>query len=265
MKVERNLEKLVEYSGEDQIVGSIELELELKKNGHLLKRLARSLIPSMDSAIDGFFPGELIAISGYTKQGKTLLSQSLTKNFTTQQYYPLWFSFEVPTLQFFSQFPDLPNFYVPMKLKAYSIDWVEERILEGFAKKHTRIIFIDHLHFLFDMVRARNTSLEIGQVIRRLKTIAVQNGFIIFVLCHTTKGKSDDTPDYSAIRDSSLISQESDSVFMIGRTPKVGPTAAQIRVEFHRRTGVLEYVIPLHKENGYLVETKKPEDCRRQF
>jgi replicative DNA helicase len=259
MKIEKDLDKLYNYDGEDQIVGSLEHELELKKNGQLLKRMVRSMIPSLDAAIDGFYPGELITISGYTKQGKTLLSQSLTFNFTKQQYFPLWFSFEVPMLQFYSQFPDLPQFYVPMKLKAHSIDWVEERILEGFSKKHTRIIFIDHLHFLFDMVRSKNASLEIGQVIRRLKGIAVQNGFVIFLLCHTTKGKTEETPDYSSIRDSSLISQESDSVFMVGRTPKVGPNDAQMRVEFHRRTGVLEHVIPLHKLNGYLVEKSKEE------
>jgi replicative DNA helicase len=265
MKIERDLEKLKEYEGDDQIIGSMELELRLRKDNMTLKPIVKSLIPGLDRATNGFYPGELIVVSGYTKQGKTLLCQSFTKSFTTQQYYPLWFSFEVPSQQFLSQFPDLPNFYLPMQLKAHSMDWVEERILEGFAKNHTRIIFIDHLHFLFDMARAKNTSLEIGTVIRRLKTIAINNNFVVFLLCHTTKSKTDETPDYSAIRDSGLIAQESDSVFMVARTPKAGDNTAQMRVEFHRRTGVLEQVIPLVKKNGYLVEKIKDQDWHDQF
>jgi replicative DNA helicase len=257
MPVQRDIEKLSRYDGEDQIIGSLEMEIKLKQNSSLYKPIVKSLIPTLDEYIDGFYPGELITISGYTKNGKTLLAQSLTKNFTIQQYFPLWFSFEVPAQQFLSQFNDLPNFYLPMKLRAHSMDWVEERILEGFAKNHTRLIFIDHLHFLFDMARSKNISLEIGQVIRRLKTIAVENSFVIFLLCHTTKGKSDDVPDYSAIRDSGLIAQESDTVFMVARTPKVSQDSAQMRVEFHRRTGVLERVIPLIKINGYLKEREQ--------
>ncbi|MFI5304315.1 MAG: DnaB-like helicase C-terminal domain-containing protein [Nitrospiria bacterium] len=268
MKPERDIEKLKQYDGEDKITGSLNLDLILKTEGDELKPYVHSMIPSLDHATNGFYLGELITVSGYTKQGKTLLCQSLTKNFISQQRFPLWFSFEVPTRQFFSQFPDLPNFYLPMKLRAHSMDWVEERILESFAKFNTRIIFIDHLHFLFDMARSKNVSLEIGQLIRRLKEISNEYGFIVFVLCHTTKSKpGEEAPDYSAIRDSSLISQESDSVFMVARTPKVGENAAQMRVEFHRRTGVLERVIKLVKVNGLLKEDidKKYQDWHDQF
>jgi hypothetical protein len=59
---------------------------------------------------------------------------------------------------------------------------------------------------------------------------------------------------YEAIRDSSFISQESDSVFMIKRTPKDGEDTARMRVEFHRRTGILEKTIDLIKVKGYLAE-----------
>lgn len=137
------------------------------------------------------------------------------------------------------------------------MDWLEARIIESFLKYQTRIVFIDHLHFLFDIARARNTSLEIGSVIRKLKTIAVENSFIIFLLCHTTKGKSDSELSYESIRDSSFVSQESDSVFMIQRTPQKGENAARLSVEFHRRTGVLDKTIDLIKLNGYLREKDK--------
>jgi hypothetical protein len=160
----------------------------------------------------------------------------------------------VPVRQFLSQFPELPLIYMPAKLKAHAMPWIEARIQESFLKYRTRIIFIDHLHYLVDLARMKNPSIEIGQVIRRLKTLAVNNGFVIFLLCHTTKGKSENGLSYESIRDSSFISQESDSVIMIRRIPGDGETAAQMRVEFHRRTGVMEKVINLIKVNGFLQE-----------
>jgi RecA-family ATPase len=215
----------------------------------------RSLIPSLDRAIEDFRDGELVSISGPTKMGKTLLAQTLTVNFSKQGHHSLWFSYEVPIRQFLSQFSgDPPLIYMPAKLKAHALDWMEARIYESFLKYHTRIIFVDHLHYLIDLARMRNPSLEIGQVIRRLKTLAVSGGFIIFLLCHTTKGKSENDLSYESIRDSSFISQESDSVFMIKRTPDKGENAGRLRIEFHRRTGVMEKLVNLVKMDGFLRE-----------
>ena len=249
----KRLENLKDYAGEDQILSSHEMKIKLSENPESIINI-KSLIPSLDVAIDGFRDGELISISGPTKMGKTLLAQSLTVSFAKQQYFSLWFSYEVPVRQFLSQFKELPLIYMPARLKAHAMNWVEDRINESFLKYRTRLIFIDHLHFLFDMARTRNPSIEIGTVVRRLKGIAINGGFVIFLLCHTTKGHSENDLSYESIRDSSFISQESDCVLMIKRTPREGETAARLRVEFHRRTGVLERVIDLVKVNGYLHE-----------
>ena len=250
---EKQQEALREYDEDDRVLSSLELHLKLSKEArkgvHVL-----SLIPSLDRATEGFQEGELVVISGPTKNGKTLLAQSLTMNFVFQQYYPLWFSYEVPAKQFLSQFPDLPNFYMPAKLKAHALTWLEERAMESFLKFHTRIIFIDHLHFVFDMAKTRNPSIEIGTIIRRLKTFAVNNGFIIFLLAHTRKGKADKNFSFEDIRDSSFVAQESDTVFLIGRTPDRGENSSQMKIEFHRRTGCLERVIDLIKIDGFLKE-----------
>lgn len=246
-------EALKDYRGPDQVVSSYELEVELKKKPDSIIRV-KSFIPSLDQAIEDFRDGELIAISGPTKMGKTLLAQSLTVNFCKQNHFPLWFSFEVSARQFLAQFPELPLIYMPAKLKVHAMDWLTDRIQEAFIKYRTRIVFVDHLHYLIDLARLRNPSIEIGQVIRRLKTLAVDGGFIVFLLCHTTKGKSEADLSYESIRDSSFISQESDCVLMIKRTPEHGETTARLRVEFHRRTGTLERVIPLAKRGGYLCE-----------
>ncbi len=257
---EQKLKSLAEYQGEDQVVSSHEMMLKLKAEPESILNL-KSNIPTLDSATEGFREGELITISGPTKMGKTLLAQTLTAAFVKQQYFPLWFSFEVPVRQFLNQFPKLRLIYLPSRLKAHVLPWFEERVQESFEKYHTRIIFIDHLHYLIDLARIRNPSIEIGQIIRRLKTLAVSGQYLIFLLCHTTKGASEADVSYESIRDSSFISQESDSVLMVKRKPtEKDPYAARVRVEFHRRTGVLEKVVSLTKLNGYLVETQEDED-----
>ena len=193
-------------------------------------------------------------LGNFTVTHNTLLAQTFTYNFSRQGQPPLWFSFEVPARQFLSQFSDLPLIYMPGKLKARAMDWFEDRVYESFAKFNTRIIFIDHLHFLVDMAKQGQMSIEIGTIIRKLKTMAVEGNFVIFLLCHTKMGRHDGTLSYESIRDSSFISQESDSVIMVQRKPDIADNAARARIEFHRRTGVMERVVELVKIGNYLKE-----------
>ncbi|MCK9276386.1 MAG: hypothetical protein M0P57_15010 [Syntrophales bacterium] len=254
---------LAAYAGEDRIISSIEMRQSFKKKDHQLT--IKGKIPSLDSFLDGFVPGELIAISGITKNGKTLFSQTLTKNFYESQVFSLWFTYELPARQFLSCFPDMPLLYLPKTLKTANMDWVEERIRESFLKYATRVVFIDHLHYLFDMARARNVSLEIGTVVRRLKTIAVKNELIIFLMCHTTKpGKDVDNMGFEGIRDSSVVAQESDVVLMVQRKPELGSDVARLGIEFSRRTGVMKQEVWLQKIGGYLRETTKRDEAEPQ-
>src|SRR3990170_482712 len=252
-------ESLKGYNGEDRVISSHEMKLALDSRPEAVIRV-KSLIPSLDRYIEDFRDGELITISGPTKNGKTLLAQTLTVNFAKQGQPALWFTYEVPTRQFLSQFSELPMIYMPAKLKAHALDWLEDRIIESFEKYHTMIVFIDHLHYLVDMARMKSPSLEIGTVVRRLKGIAVNNELLVFLLCHTTKGSRGDADlSYESIRDSSFVSQESDSVLMIKRAPEKGENAARLRVEFHRRTGVMEKVVDLVKTGGCLFEASPAE------
>src|SRR3972149_9908568 len=126
---------LAEYDGEDQVLSSQEIALRLKEQPEFLLDV-KSNIPSLDAAVDGFREGELVVISGPTKQGKTLLAQSLTVAFHKQQYYPLWFSFEVPYRQFLNQFHVVPLIYMPATLKPHALDWFKDRVHESFEKYH---------------------------------------------------------------------------------------------------------------------------------
>ncbi len=259
---EKQRASLHDYQGEDRVLSSHELSLELSETPDSILNL-KSYLPSLDAEVGGFRDGELNVISGPTKNGKTLFAQTLTAAFIRQQHFPLWFSFEVPARQFLSQFPESPLIYLPRQLKSHAINWFEERVRESFEKYHTRIIFCDHLHYLIDLARLRNPSIEIGQIIRRLKTLAVQGNFLVFLLCHTKMGASEGNLSYESIRDSSFVSQESDSVLMIKRTPDLGENTARLRVEFHRRTGCLEKIVELQKVNGLLQEVERHYEDRK--
>ena len=248
-----NQDSFGNYEGDDKVVTSFELRDKLlgEKSNPFIN--VKSLIPGIDYACEGFQDGELIIISGPTKQGKTLLAQSFTDSFARQRQHACWFSYEVPARQFLNQFPILPLFYLPQKNTAQDFNWFMERCIESHCKYNTRIFFIDHLHFLVDMARVSHPSLEIGAIVRRIKRFAVENDFIIFLLAHIKKNESDDIT-YRDLRDSSFIAQDSDTVIMIKRTPNEGQTRAKARVEFHRRTGIFEYVVYLNKIHGLLKE-----------
>ena len=239
-----------------RIISSLEMAHELDQIEEMETKIM-SNFSSLDKATDGFVGGELIVISGPTKNGKTLFAQSLTNEFTKQNSFPLWFSYEVTPKYFFRAFPELPLFYLPRRLKMNALDWVIMKCLESFRQYHTRIIFIDHLHYLFDIARVKSPSIEIGTVIRNLKMLSVKMGFIVFLICHTKKNqKEDEKLSYDSIRDSSFVSQESDCVLMIARDYKI-ENKAWLSIEFHRRTGVLHKKIPLMKIDGYLRELEK--------
>ena len=217
----------------------------------------------IDDACGGWRPGELYVVTGFTKCGKTLFCKSLTKHMHDQQEFPLWFSYEETEEQFLSGFPNMSEgliFYMPRHIKPNSIKWMFDRIEEAIKLYNVRMVFIDHLHYLFDMSMLRNPSLAIGDYVRKIKRFAVQYNITIFLVCHTTKAKVDSEDDisYTSIRDSSFIAQESDCVFFVHRRTVsdgiVRATEAFVKVEFHRRTGAYGEIVRMVKGEHYLRE-----------
>ena len=255
-------QELLEYDGSDKIISSKEALEQIQQIKESLYKFY-SKIPSLDKYTDGFEAGELIIISGPTKHGKSTLSFTLTRNFERQDIKCLWFQFEIPIRQFITKFPDLPLFYLPNKLKDKDIEWVKDRILEGIVKYNTRIVFIDHLHYLIDIYKTRDASIDIGRVIRDLKRFAVDNNIVIFVMAHTTKVRLDSIPTEENVRDSSFIPQEADSTFMIWRESKRRKNNIEytgntfLLVLNHRRTGVMMKAVKLVFNNGYLFELEE--------
>jgi replicative DNA helicase len=255
------LEKeLAEYKGEDQVVAAQDLYRKLKDISNMRPEgFMKSNFPTMDNLIHGFWGGELTVISGPTKMGKTTLAQTLTVEFAEQDKSGIWFTYEVPALQFLDYFPALPAFYMPSQLRSNALDWLYKRVYEAKLKFGLDYAFIDHLHYLIDMNR-HNISIEIGHVMRFLKKMAIAMNIHIFLIAHLEKIRLDNEPDETNLRDSSFVGQECDNCFMIWRKRSSEYNEAVVKIVLNRRFGVMGKKFTVMKIDKFLREVDKTYD-----
>jgi replicative DNA helicase len=260
-------DELLEYNGPDKIISSYEISEIIKaKSDDDIYFLSK--IPKLDKLTQGFLPGEVVAMSGRTGMGKTSFCQTLTYNYALQNIPCLWFTYEIPVKYFLQKFPDLPLFYLPERLIETNLAWVEKRIIEAKAKYETKVIFLDHLHYLIPISQQANISILIGGVMRELKKMAIRHEVLIFIIAHTAKVKFDEKPGLESIRDSSFVAQESDFVLMIDRkdvdteNPEVNDSKkSKLRVLKNRRNGQRGCIMLQYVNNIFIeIENEKPED-----
>lgn len=217
--------KLKIYTGIDRVILAEEKKIELEE-ARLTKPLfsARTQIPGLDECVDGFRRGQLVVVSGPPKQGKTLLCQNFTKRFTEQKLRCLWFSYEVGYEELFEKFPmELLDFYIPNQLQSGNLEWIETKIIESKVKYATDVVFIDHLDFLRDTRILSgvsfNLSSYIGGIVQKLKSIAIEQNILTFLMSHIRKNQwtTNDLPSSEELRDSGQIAQLADIVIMIVR------------------------------------------------
>lgn len=185
-------------------------------------------IDIFDHAMDGGVrEGELIIVSGPTGQGKTTFLQNLTVNYHKLEVPTIWFTYEMDPWYLKEKFVDMGQdkhllTYAPTDDLEGKLQFIEDRIIEGNEDYLTKIVFIDHLHYLIplDNSMSSNVSLAVGGIVRELKRMAIRTKSIIFLVAHTKKIYQDEKLDLSSIRDSSLIVQEADYVFLVERLKK---------------------------------------------
>lgn len=244
---------------EDEVISSEEL-YKILSDRQTKSIFIKTKFPSLNTLINGFCGGELIVTSGLTGNGKTLLYQTFTHDFAEQGTQALWFTYEVPALQFLKQFGEpIPHFFMPRILRDKSMEWIFLKICEAKDRFGVSAIFIDHLHFLADIMMSRNPSLEIGQVMRTLKRWALELEIIIFIIAHTRKILPDKELGSGDTRDSSFIEQEADKVFYIWRRLDI-ENEAVLKVTKDRSTGVMDKKIRLIKSGRYLAELAQSKD-----
>src|SRR3990167_536816 len=148
-------EELFNYAGEDRMIASDELKIEIDNKAEDSFALTTQF-SALDSAFKGFKPGNLIVVAGHTEHGKTELCADFATHFTQNRNKIVWFNFETSQRQLLDRFTrkaegiDFPVFYLPRR-KENSFNWFLKRIREAILKFQPKVIFIDNLAGLIEM------------------------------------------------------------------------------------------------------------------
>lgn len=213
------------YAGDDRIISSHELRDEIKERPKSGFKLLTHLT-ALNDMFDGFREGNLVVVSGHSGDGKTMFCQNLTKNFALENIDTLWFTYEMTEDEFLERYGDsVPIFYLPREHRN-SATWFRIKIREAVLKHpNTKVVFIDHLHFLIGMKdltnNISNLSTYLGMLTQELKLIAIEYKIIFFLIVHPKKADNTQTLSLEDVgRDSSFIIQNADAVLTIWRERK---------------------------------------------
>lgn len=270
--------RLATYEGEDRMVSSLELSEELDKTEDSNFIVATG-IDSLDKLHDGGIEaGEVWIFTGPSGEGKTTITMTITQNMAERGVKTAWFTLEVTPRQFIKKMKSragtVPLFYLPNENKDPVVGWIEERIIEAKVKFDCKVIFIDHLQQIFSMARMENPnanlSWEVGDLMAKIKSIAVMHDIAICLIVHTKDDPSGSSrePRKEDIRDSGLVQRLADTIVMIWRVPnddelknsrrkviESDDAKAKVRIVKNRRTGTLGTWFMYHKSH-YLEEVK---------
>lgn len=259
--------KLYEYQGDDRIISSYDLKKELDQT-ESSSFVYQTGVNNIDRILSGVEAGELIVVSGPTGNGKTSILIDITKNIGNITPCA-WFTLEVTQRQFIHKFgSDLPLFYTPAKNTENNIQWLIERIIEAKVKHNVKMIFVDHLHQIFsvDKFNGKNLSLELGDIVAKIKQIAIEYNLVIWLIAHSTDHKETSTrePKMVDVRDSGMIIRLADIVMGVWRVPnsfngEEGTVAeineddvrSKIRIWKNRRTGKLGHFMMDYVEGRF--------------
>lgn len=248
------------YSGEDEL-GDREYFLEQMKSSKVEPVLSTSF-SDLDAILGGFSEQQLIVVSAATKSGKTSFCMDMTTKMSDQ--HPLWLPFEESISELYQKFLDRkeepPILFAPKKMDVNKLKWIEKKIIEAKAKYDSKIVFIDHLHFIVPF-REERQDLAIGEAMRELKRMAREWKIIIILIAHLKKTRVTEQPTLEDLRDSSFIAQEADTVIMLYRKAtrlKTGEIEitndVNVSVQANRRTGKTGNVKMVFKD-GHFVQT----------
>lgn len=242
-------EVMSSYAGEYELVWSDELLKDLENKPQV--KLHPTKLKLLDEAIGGLKEQQLITIGADTGHGKTTMGLFMVEQYA--ELNPLVIPLEQSNEELIQQRKDngysIPRFLSPKSLAdRVTVEWIEERVVEGIAKHNTKFVLIDHLGYINDFgtkgeFRGENTAYRIGQVMKGLKNIAKKWNVIIVLLVHISQHDEGKPPSREDIKNSSDIAQESDMVILLWRKNtlkkkvRIYENKTLLSVQKNRRTG----------------------------
>lgn len=258
-QLERVKEIARKYKGEDEVISSYELVEKVQLRKDELKIM--SDWSGLDRILSGFRLKQLVTISAATKSGKTSFCIDLTMRI--KEHSPLWLPFEEGAEELIQKFVERdeepPLFFTPENITGNTLLWVEKKIIESIAKYNTKVVFIDHLHFIIPFTAERQ-DLAIGRAMRTLKHLSKKWNICIFIIAHLKKTRLESQPGLEDLRDSSFVAQESDTVIMLYRQQKrdkgqiIITDNVNLSVQANRRTGKTGNVKMVFKDGHFYEE-----------
>jgi len=211
------------YEGEYQLIWSDDLLKQIQDRPK--KPMYKTGIDGLDEIIGGFREQQLITVGAHSKHGKTTFGVWLLEKMA--QLNPVMIPLEQSNEEIVEQRSEngytVPRFLSPTRLASQlTVDWIEERIIEGIAKHNTKFVLIDHLGYIDNFgpdgkYKRENLAYRIGEVMRALKGIAKRWNVVIVLLVHISQKDESKPPTLEDIKNSSDILQESDMVIMLWR------------------------------------------------
>lgn len=247
--LQRLQDVLAQYDGEYRLVWSDDILKKVQEQPQ--KPMHTTGLRSLDNVIGGFRDQQLVSLFAHTKHGKTQMGLFLMGQLERLQpvMIPLEQSAEEIVEQRHSNGYSIPKFLAPERLAAQvTVDWIEERVVEGIAKYNTKLALIDHLGYIDDMgkdgeYRKENHAYRLEKIMKALKTIAKRWNVVILLLVHISQSDEGKPPTLADIKGSSSIAQESDLVVSIWRKNelknkvRVYSNLAMLAVQANRRNG----------------------------
>jgi replicative DNA helicase len=214
---------------------------DLKKKG---KRLGIPYgLPTLDNALGGIFPHELVTILGWTNKGKSTLCRVIAYNMWLQGYSPQYFSLEMGDDEILREFDALGAKLDRQKMKQLDLspeqmaNWRE--FAASMSEKACDISIIDPYHkitpdyvyaemlrhkpsvAIIDYVglmrpngvsRGVNRYAQLVEITQDLKWIARSLRIPIIMAAQTSRAAAKDGADLENIADGISIGQDSDTV-----------------------------------------------------
>lgn len=213
-------EVAAQYDGEYRLLWSDELVEQLKDKPR--PKGYKMNVQGLDELTGGFRPQQLVTVTAHSAHGKTSFGMFLASQM--EDLKPVVIPIEQTAEELVAQRLDnnysVPRFLYPEHLAdMVSVDWIEERVIEGIAKFGTKMVVIDHLGYIDNLGehRRENLAYRIGMVMKGLKGIAKRWDVVIVLLAHISQHDEGKPPSLEDIGNSSDIVKESDLVMLLWR------------------------------------------------
>jgi replicative DNA helicase len=202
----------------------------------------------LDAVIHGFYGGQLVILGARTRIGKSALALQIASH-VSRTDYALFFSLEMPVKQIGLRKLAMETGIEMWRIRSNKMDnqdrevlyeacnrikmdcekltfvdnsYTLQHICNNIRKFHNlygkSLVIVDYLQ-LVSLPKSNNRYLEIGEVTRALKLLAMELDIPIMGLSQLNRGSEGEVPKLSDLRESGNLEQDADLVLLMHRIP----------------------------------------------